>query len=638
MRSSRKRSGIVVIGGLWLACCGVLSAQEPAAPAAAPPFPAQELPEVLTRGPVHEAFAEPVTIQNQEPVTAPAAPPPDIDEIPPAEMPQGGNYTWVPGYWAWDQDRNNYIWVSACWRVAPPGMYWVPGYWQEQNAAWVWISGFWAPTGVRELQYLPAPPALQDVEPGPAPSPDQVWVSPCWYWYPDQERYVQRSGYWLQAHPDWIWQPSHYVWTPRGYVFVQGHWDYTLEQRGVLFAPVAFSPVYLERSHYQYTPNVVLDLALLTVSLFAYPRYNHYYFGDYYDDSYRTYGIYPWFECERRHSWYDPIYRHSRWTHRGRDPHWEDRLHEDFDRRVRDRDQRPAHTFNEMNERHQHLPAGEREKGRVAVALGDPVLGKSHPGRFEKISDDKRRTFEREAGEVTRLKTERNKWETARPDRTPPAPKEGVVAPKDVRTPEPRIPESRTAVPRKGEPAPVTPDITTEGMKPRDRTGRLPEPRPEIQPVAPVKPPTEGPVRDATREERRPPPVVTEPVRKPVEIKTPDGRTIEPDRAPRVTREPVVAPMPEVRRETVRPPADVRVPDARPPEGREIRRETVRQPVVAEPPPVRITRPERVVMPPRPVPSVVPPAGIPPGQPVPPEPDGEKTYTEKDRDGARRMR
>ena len=43
-----------------------LSAQEGAASAAVaapPPTPPQEQPEVLNRGPVHEAFAEPVTVQ-----------------------------------------------------------------------------------------------------------------------------------------------------------------------------------------------------------------------------------------------------------------------------------------------------------------------------------------------------------------------------------------------------------------------------------------------------------------------------------------------------------------------------------------------------------------------------------------------
>src|SRR5579864_6730428 len=98
---------------------------------APPPIPAEEQPEVLTRGPVHEAFAEPVTMQNQAGVVAPTQPPPNIEETPPADRPAGDQFVWVPGYWSWDRERNNYIWVSACWRSAPPNMSWVPGYWSQ---------------------------------------------------------------------------------------------------------------------------------------------------------------------------------------------------------------------------------------------------------------------------------------------------------------------------------------------------------------------------------------------------------------------------------------------------------------------------------------------------------------------------
>ncbi|MCX5638116.1 MAG: YXWGXW repeat-containing protein, partial [Planctomycetota bacterium] len=86
---------------------------------APPPTPAQEQPEVLTRGPVHEAFAEPVNLQVQAGLVAPTQSPPNIEEIPPAEKPAGKQFVWVPGYWSWDGDRNNYIWVNGCWRVAP---------------------------------------------------------------------------------------------------------------------------------------------------------------------------------------------------------------------------------------------------------------------------------------------------------------------------------------------------------------------------------------------------------------------------------------------------------------------------------------------------------------------------------------
>ena len=42
------------------------------------PAPAQEQPEVLSRGPVHEAFAEPVNLQLQAGLVAPERPPPNI--------------------------------------------------------------------------------------------------------------------------------------------------------------------------------------------------------------------------------------------------------------------------------------------------------------------------------------------------------------------------------------------------------------------------------------------------------------------------------------------------------------------------------------------------------------------------------
>ena len=259
-----------------------------------PPTPAQEQPEVLTRGPVHEAFAEPVNLQVQAGLVAPDQPPAKIEEIPPADRPQGAQFVWVPGYWSWDGDRNGYIWVSACWRAAPPNMYWVPGYWARVPEGWEWVAGFWAPAGVQKIEYLPAPPAFDDVEPpGPPPSDDDIWVPSCQYWH--QDHYVRRPGYWLREQPGWVWVPSHYTWTPRGYVFAEGHWDYSLDRRGVLFAPVYFPRSVYERAGFSYSPSIVIDIGMLQVSLFAYPRYSHYYFGDYYDDAYLRIGIYPRF-------------------------------------------------------------------------------------------------------------------------------------------------------------------------------------------------------------------------------------------------------------------------------------------------------------------------------------------------------
>jgi hypothetical protein len=169
------------------------------------------------------------------------------------------------------------------------------------------------------------------------------------YWV--QGQYVRRAGYWLAAQPNWVWAPSHYVVTPRGYIFAEGHWDYSLERRGVLFAPVYFPASVYGRSDFTYSPSIVIDMGLLRVNLFAYPRYSHYYFGDYYDDAYLRIGIYPWFDSQRLHTWYDPIYEHDRWRNRRSEPRWEERERGKYNRRRADKDLRPARTYREQKSR-----------------------------------------------------------------------------------------------------------------------------------------------------------------------------------------------------------------------------------------------------------------------------------------------
>ncbi len=376
-----------------------------------PAIPAQEQPEVLSRGPVHEAFAEPVVVQIQTGLIAPQQPPPNIQEVPPAEKPQGSQFVWIPGYWSWDADRSGYIWVSACWRAAPPKMSWVPGYWVQVSAGWEWIAGYWAPGTAKEIVYLPVPPEIQDVEAVTAqPSPDMIWVPPCMYWSNGQ--YIRRAGYWLTAQPDWIWVPSHYVVTPRGYIFAEGHWDYSLERRGVLFAPVYFpASVYL-RAGFTFSPGIVVDTGLLRVSLFTYPSYCHYYFGDYYDSVYLSIGIFPWFEGHRHHIWYDPIYEHDRWHHRS-DARWEEHERDEYHRRCDDKDLRPARTFREQESRMARLPESHRQDSQLVRRIGEPaVTGQKTSQKFEKIDIDTRQKISRQADAVHKFSDDRNRWES----------------------------------------------------------------------------------------------------------------------------------------------------------------------------------------------------------------------------------
>ena len=87
----------------------------------------------LTRGPINQGFAEMTNMTPQPSPPVVKQPPAPIDEAPPDARPDNPDSTWVPGYWSWDAEGNNYIWVSGSWRVPPPGHRWIPGYWSESS-------------------------------------------------------------------------------------------------------------------------------------------------------------------------------------------------------------------------------------------------------------------------------------------------------------------------------------------------------------------------------------------------------------------------------------------------------------------------------------------------------------------------
>ncbi len=374
-----------------------------------PPVPSQEQPEVETRGPVNEAFAQPVTTDEHSGFIVPKAPPPDIEETPPAERPVGDQFAWIPGYWAWDSDRNEHIWVSGCWRAVPPGKYWVPGYWARMENGWRWVEGFWAPVSEKEIEYLPQPPAVTYVEP-PEESPDMIWVPSCWYW--SRGHYTLRAGYWIPARADWVWVPSHYIWTPRGYVFSLGHWDYPLRRRGVLFAPVYFPGNIYSGVRFSYSLSIALDLGNLEFGLFTRPGYGHYYFGDYYDSFYIGIGIFPWFECMTRHTWYDPIYMHDRWRHRKTEPNWWQHERREYERRRSDRNLRPPRTYREMEHRVSRMTESQRRNFEVAAPMNRIIERKTTSFRFRQDRPKARMEIRKQARDVQNYVKERSKWES----------------------------------------------------------------------------------------------------------------------------------------------------------------------------------------------------------------------------------
>ena len=273
-----------------------LPAQQPPplpVPVPGDPAAADAGPEVLARGPLHEAFA--ATAEQPTPAEiAPKEPPKAIDELPPDQKPEGNNVQWIPGYWEWDAERTDFVWISGFWRAPPP------------NHAGCRVVGTRRPAASSERAasgnsskrtnrrprkwsiYPLRRPTSMPARRLP-PNASSIYVSGSWVW---RGRYVWRPGFWAPYQPNWVWVPAHYRWTPVGYVFTESYWDYPLANRGLLFTPVYFGNRTFAAG-YMYTPNYVVAEPVLMGAMFVRRGYGGYYFGDYYGAPYAQAYV-PW--------------------------------------------------------------------------------------------------------------------------------------------------------------------------------------------------------------------------------------------------------------------------------------------------------------------------------------------------------
>lgn len=262
--------------------------------------------EVQTRGPVHEAFLEPTdTLPQPRVVRQP--PPGEILETPANERPDSG-VVWISGYWAWDDEANRYVWVSGVWRVPPPDKTWLPGRWQSGADGWQYVSGAWLSPGDEQMQLLPPPPPPQP-EQAPAVAAGQVFVPGTWVYRGD--RYAWRPGFPLTVADGWVWTNARYVSTPAGSLFAEGYWDLPVQDRGLLFAPVAFPNAAVGRS-IEYLPQYVVGAGSLLGALFVNARNSQYYFGDYFEPRYQQAGYIPWMQYRVRDVGVNPLYGYYR--------------------------------------------------------------------------------------------------------------------------------------------------------------------------------------------------------------------------------------------------------------------------------------------------------------------------------------
>jgi hypothetical protein len=240
---------------------------------------------------------------------------------------------------------------------------------------------------------------------------------------------------------------------------------------------------------------------MLRLNLFVYPRYHHYYFGDYYDDAYARVGILPWFKSQTVHTWYDPLFVYDRWHFQRTDPHWAENQARGFEDRRSNRDLRPARTYVGLQAQMARLPANRRPERPLVESVKTYATSQHTPMKFERITTVERQQIAVKAADVRSLRDQRGQWE-AQP-----------VAHRAANVPTPRA-----------------------GTTTKTESART-EARPVTKPEPPTKsgaPPNAAQVAKTTRE-ARPPAVV--PARQ-VRVTQPERETVtSPPRTPQPAQE-----------------------------------------------------------------------------------------------------
>lgn len=231
--------------------------------------------KITSLGPVHEAF---VTKEQGEEVlqAIPERPPAPLHET---EKAGKEGLEWIGGYWAWVEGMEDFVWVSGVLRKPPPGHKWVMGKWKEFGRRYVWAPGYWTDQEKVEKISVAPPPEVNELV--PASSSDYFWARG--YWDFSQEKgYNWKKGRW-EKFSSWVYVPGHYLTTGSAFIFIPPYWDFSLDDRGELFANVLVPKE--EREEVIFSPTEKVTKEQLIEKLFGtYPEYvclmQHYLFKD----------------------------------------------------------------------------------------------------------------------------------------------------------------------------------------------------------------------------------------------------------------------------------------------------------------------------------------------------------------------
>ena len=164
-----------------------------------------------------------------------------------------------------------------------------------------------------------------------------------------------------------------------------------------------------------------MNVSVLSTSMFACPREAHYYFGDYYDDTYLRVGIYPWFDCVRLGTWNDPIFIYARWDHHRTDPRWEERTRHEFVQRHDDRSLRPPRTYREQETRLRTMPESQRHSQQLAHPVSTLVAAPAAPIRLQRADAATHQNDVQQSQAAHNVRDERSHRESTPPATPPPA-------------------------------------------------------------------------------------------------------------------------------------------------------------------------------------------------------------------------